>query len=132
MYGKSLSLIHIFITLPGKKHAGKILPQLISNGVDFFASICDWAGAEIPKNATGKSFRKIVEEGNPQSPHQDYIITETQFDGSKTRGWMVRSKRYKYCLLYTSKIQLWDCISSMIRTITGLKYYHSEQLTFDN
>ena len=46
--------IPLIITLPGKKHAGKILPQLISNGVDFFASICDWAGAEIPKSATGK------------------------------------------------------------------------------
>lgn len=90
--------IPLIITLPGKKHAGKVLPQLISNGIDFFASICDWAGAEIPKSAAGKSFRKIVEEGNPQSPHQDYIITETQFDGSKTRGWMVRSKRYKYVL----------------------------------
>ena len=31
-------------------------------------------------------------------PHQPYIILETQFDGSKTRGWVVRSERYKYVL----------------------------------
>ncbi len=52
----------------------------------------------MPESAAGKSFRKIVEEGNPQNPHQEYVITETRFDGSKTRGWVVRSKRYKYVL----------------------------------
>ena len=90
--------IPLIITLPGKKHAGKQLPQLISNGIDFFATICDWTGAKMPQGAVGKSFRKVVEEGNPQSPHQDYVITETCFDGSKTRGWTVRSERYKYVL----------------------------------
>lgn len=90
--------IPLIVTLPGKKHAGKVLPQLISNGVDFFATVCDWANAEMPESADGKSFRRIVEEGNAQAPHQDYIITETLFDGSKTRGWMVRSERYKYVL----------------------------------
>ena len=39
--------IPLIVTLPGKKNAGKVLPQLISNGVDFFASVCDWAGAKI-------------------------------------------------------------------------------------
>lgn len=90
--------IPLIVTLPGKKHAGEKLPQLISNGVDFFATICDWTGAEKPESTTGKSFRKIAEEGNPQAPHQDYVITETRFDGSKTRGWMVRTERYKYVL----------------------------------
>lgn len=90
--------IPLIVTMPGKKNAGIKLPQLISNGVDFFATICDWTGAKMPKGAAGKSFRKIAEEGNPESPHQEYVITETRFDGSKTRGWMVRSERYKYVL----------------------------------
>ncbi len=90
--------IPFIVTLPGKKNAGKHLPQLISNGVDFFASVCDWTGAKKPQSTAGKSFRKIVEEGNPQSPHQEYVITETRFDGSKTRGWVVRSEGYKYVL----------------------------------
>lgn len=90
--------IPLIVTLPGKKHAGGKLPQLISNGVDFFATICDWTGAKMPKGAAGKSFRKIAEEGNPQAPHQDYVVTETRFDGSKTRGWMIRTERYKYVL----------------------------------
>ena len=60
--------IPFIVTLPGKKHAGTKLPQLISNGVDFFATVCDWAGAKLPEDADGKSFRKIAEEGNPQAP----------------------------------------------------------------
>lgn len=90
--------IPLIVTLPGKKHAGKVLPQLINNGIDFFATICDWAGAPMPESAAGKSFRNIVEEGNEEAPHQEHVITETQFDGSQTRGWMVRSQRYKYVL----------------------------------
>ncbi len=90
--------IPLIVTIPGKKNAGEVLPQLISNGVDFFASVCDWTGAEMPEGACGKSFRKLVEEGNAQTAHQSYVITETRFDGSRTRGWMVRGERYKYVL----------------------------------
>lgn len=90
--------IPLIVTLPGKKHAGTTLPQLINNGVDLFATICDWAGAQTPQYVSGKSFRHIVEKGDKDTPHQDYIITETQFDSSKTRGWMVRSKEFKYVL----------------------------------
>lgn len=90
--------IPFIVTLPGKKNAGKAMPQLISNGVDFFATVCDWTDAQKPKSTAGTSFRNIVEEGNPQSPHQEYVIAETRFDGSKTRGWVVRSENYKYVL----------------------------------
>lgn len=86
------------VTLPGKKHAGTMMPQLVSNGIDLFATVCDWTGAKMPESADGRSFRQVVESGNPAMKHQDYIIVETQFDGSKTRGWVVRSERYKYVL----------------------------------
>ena len=29
---------------------------------------------------------------------EECVITETRFDGGKTRGWMVRTERYKYVL----------------------------------
>lgn len=90
--------VPLIVTLPGKKHAGKRLPQLISNGVDFFATICDWTEAIAPKHSDGTSFRAVAEAGNPQNPHQEYIVTETQFDGGKTRGWCIRTDRYKYVL----------------------------------
>ncbi len=90
--------IPLIVTLPGRKNAGTVLPQLVSNGVDFFASVCDWAGAELPAGVQGTSFRSIAESGDPQKQHQNHIIIETRFDGSKTRGWVVRSERYKYVL----------------------------------
>ncbi len=90
--------VPLIVTLPGRKHAGTVMPQLVSSGVDFFASICDWTGAARPENTAGISFRGLVEGANPQAPHQEYVVTETRFDGSKTRGWMVRTQRYKYVL----------------------------------
>lgn len=90
--------VPLIVTLPGKKHAGVRLPQLISNGIDLFATICDWTGARRPASAAGTSFRSVVEQGDPMATHQPHIITETRFDGSKTRGWVVRSEHYKYVL----------------------------------
>lgn len=90
--------IPFIVTLPGKKHAGEKMPQLINNGVDFYASVCDWAGAELPEGADGKSFRKVVESGDPAMKHQEHIVVETKFNLSTTRGWMVRGERYKYVL----------------------------------
>lgn len=105
--------VPLIVTLPGKKHAGTKQPQLISNGVDFFATICDWTGAVAPEKTDGVSFRSIAESGNPQKPHQEYIITETQFDGGTTRGWCVRTNRYKYVLYDRGnhREQLFDMLS---------------------
>lgn len=91
--------IPMIVTLPGKKHAGKVLPQLINNGVDFFATICDWAGITMPKGMCGVSYKRLAEQGNPEAPHQQYVVTETLFDkGKGTRGWMLRTARYKYVM----------------------------------
>lgn len=90
--------VPLIVTLPGRKHAGMVLPQLVSTGVDFFASVCDWTGATMPAGRHGRSFRQVVERGKADAPHQEYVVTETRFDGSKTRGWMVRGTRYKYVL----------------------------------
>ena len=102
--------VPLIVTLPGKKNAGKVLPQLVNNGVDFFATVCDWTGASMPAGAVGTSFRKIAEEGDKQIIHQEYVIAETQLDHGKTRGWMVRTGHYKY-VLYNKGIyreQLFD------------------------
>lgn len=90
--------VPLIVTLPGRKHAGTVLPQFVSNGVDFFASVCDWTGAAVPAGTKGKSFRRLVEAGCPETPHRPYVVTETRFDGSDVRGWMVRTAHYKYVL----------------------------------
>lgn len=90
--------IPLIVTLPGKKHAGSTAKQLVSNGVDFFASVCDWAGVKLPSGAEGVSFRKVAESGGAVAEDQTYVVCETQFDASNTRGWMLRTPRYKYVL----------------------------------
>lgn len=90
--------VPLIVTLPGKRHAGTVLPQLVNGGLDFFATVCDFAGVKQPAGAAGTSFRGVAEKGGKEVPHQPYIILETQFDASKTRGWVVRSERYKYVL----------------------------------
>ena len=91
--------IPLIVTLPGKKNAGKEMPQLVNNGVDFFAAVCDWAGIRLPEGLHGVSFRSLAEKADPSLKHQDYIVTETTFDkGGNTRGWALRTSRYKYVL----------------------------------
>ncbi len=112
LYEESANVPFI-VTLPKKKNAGKEMPQLINSGIDLFASICDWAGATPPEGTTGVSFKKLVEKGDNAAAHQEYVITETQFDGSVVRGWMVRSANFKY-ILYDrglNREQLYDMVN---------------------
>lgn len=62
--------IPLIVTLPGKKNAGKEMPQLVNNGVDFFAAVCDWAGIRLPEGLHGVSFRPLVEKADPSLKHQ--------------------------------------------------------------
>lgn len=90
--------IPLIVTLPGKKHAGKVLPQVVNNGVDLYATVCDWGGGKLPEAADGVSFRKVVESGNPEVVSREHTVTETLFDGGSSRGWMLRTPRYKYVI----------------------------------
>ncbi len=90
--------VPLIVTLPGKKNAGKEMPQLINAGVDFFASVCDWAGIPLPGDLHGVSFKALVENADPEQMHQPYVVTETTFDKGVTRGWALRTPHYKYVL----------------------------------
>lgn len=96
--------IPFIVCLPGGKHAGTVLPQLVNNGADLLPSVCDWAGAKIPAGCKGVSFRALVEQGDPQKVHQPYVVTETWFSQTGgTQGWSVRTPHYKYVLYDTGK-----------------------------
>ena len=96
--------IPFIVCLPKGKNAGKVLPQLINNGVDLLPSICEWTGAQVPADCQGVSFCSIVEEGDTQKAHQPYVVSETYFfQTGGTRGWLVRTPKYKY-VLYESGI----------------------------
>ena len=96
--------VPLIVCLPGGKNAGKVMPQLVNNGVDLMPSVCDWAGAKVPSGRYGVSYRALAESGDPQKQHQPYIVTETTFFQTQgTRGWAVRSGNYKYVLYEAGK-----------------------------
>lgn len=91
--------IPFIVCLPGGKNAGKVLPQLVNNGVDLMPTICDWAGAAVPEGRSGLSIRDVAEAGDPALHLRDYVVTETNFNQTAgTLGWMVRTPKYKYVL----------------------------------
>ena len=91
--------IPFIVCLPGGRNAGKVLPQLVNNGVDLMPTICDWAGAEVPEGRSGLSIRDVAEAGDPALHLRDYVVTETNFNQTAgTLGWMVRTPKYKYVL----------------------------------
>lgn len=96
--------VPFIVCLPNGKHAGKVLPQLINNGVDLMPAVCDWAGAKVPQGRNGVSFRQVVEQGDAATIHRQYVVTETNFaQTAGTLGWMVRTPHYKYVLYDTGK-----------------------------
>lgn len=80
------------------KNASSTSEALVNNGIDLMPSILDWAGADKPVWCRGESFRYAVEK--PQAASEvPYVVTETVFaQTGGTRGWMVRTPRYKYVL----------------------------------
>lgn len=96
--------IPFIVCLPKGQNAGKVLPHLINNGTDLLPSICDWAGASVPVDCQGVSFRSIVEGNDSSKEHQPYVVTETNFaQTGNTQGWLVRTPHYKYVLYEVGK-----------------------------
>ena len=126
---ESVANIPFIVCMPKGKNAGKVMPQLVSNGLDLMPTVCDFAGVEIPKHCTGKSIRKVLESGKEETPLRDYVVTETVFaQTAGTIGWMVRTKDYKY-VLYDSgrnREQLFDMNNDRgeMRNLAVERRYH--------
>ena len=108
---ESVANIPFIVCLPSGRNAGKILPQLVNNGVDLMPTVCDFAGVQIPSWCKGRSIRPIAETGTPDAQGQPFVVTETVFaQTAGTLGWMVRTKDYKYVLYDTGRYreQLYD------------------------
>ncbi len=103
--------IPLIVCLPGGRHAGEVRTQLVSNGIDLYETLCDWTGADA--SGQGRSFRAAVEE---DAPGRDFVVSETTFDKGTTRGWMLRTARYKYVLYDKGKgrEQLFDMESDRL------------------
>lgn len=86
--------IPLIVYSPDQKGKGTLKHQLVNNGLDFFATVCDYAQISKPVYCSGKSLRPIIE--GKTDIFNDYVITETLFSPKGAFGYMVRTKDYKY------------------------------------
>jgi arylsulfatase A-like enzyme len=71
--------------------------HVISNGLDIYPTICDYAGVDLPGDLNGRSLRPII-EGQTLKEWREYVVSETfANEGNiKMHGRMVRTRKYKY------------------------------------
>ena len=82
---------------PGVQESVVDHEHLVNNSTDFFATVCDYAGAEMPVGLTGRSLKPIL-EGDPPELWAEYVVSEVEDEKhyKNARARMVRSARYKY------------------------------------
>ena len=94
--------VPLIVAWKGRTLAGRADDHLVSSGLDLLPTICDYAGAQLPKGCLGRSVRRLA-EGRVQAGWRRYVVSETSFgnwadvgesDFPKAR--MVRTDRYKY------------------------------------
>jgi arylsulfatase A-like enzyme len=102
--------VPLIVRLPGAKNAGQVKSQLVNNGLDFFATVCDYSETKMPAERLGKSLRPILEQKDFKKDLHPFVVTETLFDRGTTYGWMVRTQKFKY-IVYSKGVlreQLFD------------------------
>lgn len=90
--------VPFIVSFKGEIKKNKQNTSLISNGLDLYPTILDYAQIEIPTHLTGESLKPIF-EGKQQKTNRDYVVVETKFAGNHAFGTMGRSvvgKRFKY------------------------------------
>ncbi|GGK48044.1 MULTISPECIES: sulfatase family protein [Flavobacteriaceae] len=81
-----------------KKNSYSKVP--ISNGLDLYPTICEYANVAYSKELLGKNLKPLF-EGETENLNRDYVVVETKFDGKYAFGTMGRAvigNRYKYIL----------------------------------
>lgn len=102
--------VPLLISMKGVGKAGRVdAVHLVSNGLDLFPTICDYAEADVPKELEGHSLRPLL-EGRDVLKWRDHLVGETWLKAINCHGRMVRSKCYKYIVYSwgTHREQLFD------------------------
>jgi len=105
--------------------------DLISNGLDMYTTISDYANVESPENLRGKSLKPLL-EGQQKFLDREFVVVETKFEGKQafgTTGRALIGKTYKYVLYNWGKHreQLFDLkndpleMNNLINSKTHLK-----------
>ncbi len=103
--------IPLLIAQPGGAQGIVDDKNLVSNGLDLYPTVCDYAGIEIPAHIEGMSLKPVA-EGAELSHPREAVRVETQI------GNMIRTDRYKYmkCFKGSSAEQLYDLLGDPYET----------------
>lgn len=90
--------IPLIVGWPGIIPAGMIDDRhLVSNGLDLFPTLCDYAGIDIPDDIQGVSFRSAAEGRESVRKRREFIPVENEI------GRMIITESYKYQIYDTGK-----------------------------
>ncbi len=88
--------VPFIVSLNGMTEPGLVdRDHLVSNGLDLFSTVCDFAGVEPPEGLAGRSLRPIL-AGEDTPEWRDHLVCETRFPEIGCDGRMVVTDRYKY------------------------------------
>lgn len=85
--------VPLIIRAPGEPQ-GQVDRHLVSNGLDIYATICDFAGIIPPEGTHGRSLRPLV--GGETPDWREYVAAETYRERHRCDGRMICTDRYKY------------------------------------
>ncbi|MDA0836964.1 MAG: sulfatase-like hydrolase/transferase [Planctomycetota bacterium] len=109
--------IPLIVARPGFTPAGTVnSTHLISNGLDFVPTCCDYAGIDPPADLLGRSFRQLAEGTEPDDWRESLLI-ESEI------GRAVVTQTHKYILydMGESREQLMDLIADPYETRNAAK-----------
>ncbi len=95
MYDESTRIPFIF---SGKRiaHNGEVnRTHLVSNCLDFYATICDYAHVQMPDRHKGKSLKPYL-EGTDSAAIREFVPAEADMGEMRKKSRMIRTGRYKY------------------------------------
>ncbi|WP_242204251.1 sulfatase family protein [Aestuariivivens insulae] len=91
--------VPFIVNYKGKNNAREIVNStLISNGLDLYPTVLDYAGISVSDTFLGKSIKPLI-AGKKDYEKHDHIVVETKFEGKQaygTTGRAVITEKYKY------------------------------------
>jgi arylsulfatase A-like enzyme len=98
LFYEEIARIPFIVYWDGVTEAGRVSDALVSNGLDIYPTLCDFAGIEKPSHLEGVSLKSLA-VGAESETSRAYVTSETWFNADyhwKIQGRMVRTQRYKY------------------------------------
>ena len=109
----------------GRWYGGKVYSELLS-GVDLLPTLLEVAGAPIPANVQGHSFRSLLDGENYQT--EDAIFTEQNFNAYPDVGRAVRTRRSKLIANFSPGRAFYDS-SQLWRPLTSVSFIDEQPRT---